>query len=1119
MRKILLFLLCLLYLQPLVAQVAMRVGAGTHMIVSGAAHLVTDTGSFVNNGTYTDSTGTFKAAGGVTFSGTGTTRLNSLVISNGQHSVMNAQVSVYNTAELQAGHLNANNNLYIRSDANTTANLVVTGTLANHVKGLIARASVTSGSCPSYTSNFTVNISGPVVNYQWQSSADSAAWSNLGGATNATYTATVTATTFYRCHFTTTNSSYSQSTPGVRLYMPPPPSVASIAGTAVACAGATATLSDATAGGTWSSANTAVATVNSTGGVTGVAAGTAVISYTVTNACGSASAVKTVTVNPLATAGTISGPSTVFTGSSVTLSSTSGGGTWASTNTSVATVNSSGVVTGVNVGTVTISYTVANSCGSATATRVMAVNSPVDPITGTLTVCAGSATTLGSATGGGTWASNNTGVATVSGAGVVSAVAAGIAVITYTAAGGYTTAAVTINGLPAVITGTAGICAGTATTLSTTSSGGMWSSSNTAVGTVSSSGVVSGVGAGTAVISYTNSAGCARTVIVTVNAQPGAITGTAAVCIGTTTTLANSVSGGAWTGGTSGNVNVNSSGVVTGVAAGTAIVSYTTSGSCRATIVVTVNSIPPAITGTMKACPGTTTTLFNTTSGGSWTSASSAIATIHVSDGLVTGVAAGTVVMTYTTGSGCYRTAIVTVNAAPAAITGTTTVCVGSTTALASATTPGVSWTSSSTSTATINSTSGVATGVAPGMTTITYTLGSGCLATTVLTVTSAPSIIGGPSGGCVGTTVTMTNTASGGTWTSSNTTAATVGATDGVVTGLAYGNTYITYSLGGSCYRTKLLTINTSPPAISGIKTACTALTTTLTSGSGGTWASSSAVVGTISVAGVVTGVSAGTTNITYTGSSGCYTTAVVTVISMPPAITGVSSLCSAQSTTLANTTAGGTWLSGNGAIASVGSTSGVVLALGTMGTVVITYGFGGACRVTKSLTVNPLPAAIGGTYSVCATAVTTLSNVTSGGTWSSSNTAVGTVGTGASASYGAVRGLTAGMTNISYTITATGCARTATVTVEACSRPAGSSSTGNWQLYPNPTTGSFTVQSASVGVLLVYTVDGKEIVRYDVKEGNTSMTLPKEIARGIYMCRFSGTDGKTVIVRLEVE
>lgn len=72
----------------------------------------------------------------------------------------------------------------------------------------------------------------------------------------------------------------------------------SITGTASVTVGATTTLSSTTTGGTWSSSNTAVATVSSGGIVNGLAAGTATISYTVTSACGSASVTQVVTVSP-----------------------------------------------------------------------------------------------------------------------------------------------------------------------------------------------------------------------------------------------------------------------------------------------------------------------------------------------------------------------------------------------------------------------------------------------------------------------------------------------------------------------------------------------------------------------------------------------------------------------------------------------------------------------------------------------------------------------------------------------------------------------------------------------------------------------------------------------------
>jgi hypothetical protein len=151
-----------------------------------------------------------------------------------------------------------------------------------------------------------------------------------------------------------------------------------ITGVSVVCASSSITMSNTTAGGVWSSNNTSIATVNSAGIVTGVAAGTTTISYTRTIACGSATATRVVTVNPLPSAGTITGTATVGVGNTTTLSNITTGGTWSSSASGVATIGSTGVVTGVAAGVAagvaTISYTVTNDCGSAVATRVVTVN-------------------------------------------------------------------------------------------------------------------------------------------------------------------------------------------------------------------------------------------------------------------------------------------------------------------------------------------------------------------------------------------------------------------------------------------------------------------------------------------------------------------------------------------------------------------------------------------------------------------------------------------------------------------------------------------------------------------------------------------------------------------------
>jgi uncharacterized protein YjdB len=899
-------------------------------------------------------------------------------------------------------------------------------------------------------------------------------------------------------------------------------SLTPITGTATVCVGATISLSNPTTGGTWSSDNTTVATVGSSGIVSGVAPGTAIISY----AAGGCFVTMVITVST-SDAGTITGASTVAAGSTITLSNTVSGGTWSS-GSSNATVSSAGVVTGVTAGTAMISYTTTNSCGSAVATKVVTITSPpVDSIGGSSAVCIGSSITLSNPTSGGIWSAGNTKATVGSASGIVTGVASGTVVISYNLSGVYTTMTVTVNPLPAAITGTLSACAGGTLALSSSTTGGTWSSSNTAAATVGATGSVTTISAGTSTISYMLSTGCAAIATVTVNTVPDAITGATNVCVGLTTSLSTTSTGGTWSSSAPGVANVSATGVVTGMSTGSATITYTLSGGCKATTIVSVNSVPAAITGTAVVCQGRTTTLGNITSGGAWSSGNTSVATVGASTGIVSGVAAGAAMITYSTGTGCYSTKVVTVNPAPAAITGTLTVCPGSSTSLTSATGTGVSWVSSTPSVATINSGTGVATGVATGTTTITYTIGSGCATTAVLTVNGTPATISGPANVCLGRTMTLANAVSGGVWASSNATVASVDGSTGVVTGNATGTVTITYATGTGCYKTKAITSNANPNASGGYKIACVGLTTQLTNVSGGVWSSSDTFTAKTTVGGtnaVVTGVAPGTANITFTlSSTGCYNVSVVTVNAVPPAITGSALVCVSSSTTLANTTPGGTWSSSNTAIANVGSATGIVTS-GTLANVAtISYNFGANCRVTKVVTVKAIPNVISGPSSLCIGGVVTYTNTTTGGTWSSSNTAAATVVAGSAASYGVVTGMGSGVTTLSYT-NAPSCTRTFTVTVAAC-RGANTSGIDNANndvavsLYPNPTTGSFTVNAHTGGILHVYSMDGKELDRYEIAIGETQITLPNELARGIYMCRFNGEDGSAVMVRLVVE
>lgn len=125
---------------------------------------------------------------------------------------------------------------------------------------------------------------------------------------------------------------------------------------------------------TWSTASATVATVDATGRVRGVGAGTAAITATVDGKSGIATItvvalpVATVTVSP-ASVSVAFGAAAQLTATLADASGTALTGrtvTWTSSNTAVATVSSTGLVTGANVGTATVTATSEGKSGSAT---------------------------------------------------------------------------------------------------------------------------------------------------------------------------------------------------------------------------------------------------------------------------------------------------------------------------------------------------------------------------------------------------------------------------------------------------------------------------------------------------------------------------------------------------------------------------------------------------------------------------------------------------------------------------------------------------------------------------------------------------------------------------------
>ncbi|WP_146819033.1 Ig-like domain-containing protein, partial [Flavobacterium noncentrifugens] len=697
--------------------------------------------------------------------------------------------------------------------------------------------------------------------------------------------------------------------------------------------------------------------------VTGVAGGTSTITYT--NAAG-CKITQSITVSPIPT---ITGTFVVCAGSTTALT---GSGTpatsnpWVSSNTTVATIDNLGVVTGVTAGTSTITYTNLAGCKISQSITVNALPT----ITGTFAVCTGLTTAL---TGSGTpataspWVSSNTTVATVDNLGVVTGVIGGTSIITYTNADGCKISqSITVNALP-TITGTFAVCIGSTTTLTgsgTPATASPWVSANTAVATISNTGMVTGVSAGTSLITYTNAAGCIITQIITVNALP-TITGTLNVCVGLTTTLIGSATPATlspWISATPAIATVSNTGVVTGVSGGTVLITYTNSNGCKTTATVNVIAAP-VITGILNVCIGSTTTLTGsgtpaTTS--PWISANTAAATI-TNAGVVTGVSAGTSLITYTNSNGCIITATVVVNPLPT-ITGTLNVCAGLTTALTgsgSPATPGA-WISANTAVATVSNT-GVVTGVSVGSTLITYTNSNGCKITATVIVNALPTITG-TLNVCEGLTTTLIGSgtpALTNAWISSNPGVATISST-GVVNGISAGTTVITYTNSNGCIKMETISVS-APPTITGMLNVCIGSTTILsgsaTAATVSPWVSSAPTVATVGNTGIVTGVSAGTTVITYKNANGCTITATITVNAIPT-VTGTLSVCEGSQTQLtgsATASAVNPWISSNPSVATVDN---VGLVTGVKaGTVTITYTNSNGCIKTATVVVNPLP------------------------------------------------------------------------------------------------------------------------------------------------------------------
>ncbi|MBO4855523.1 Ig-like domain-containing protein [Candidatus Saccharibacteria bacterium] len=462
-----------------------------------------------------------------------------------------------------------------------------------------------------------------------------------------------------------------------------------------------------------------------------------------------------------------------------------------------------------------------------------------------------------------------------------------------------------------------------------------WTSSNNSVATVDD-GQITGIKTGNATITAKTHNGKTASLVVTVKKSGSQIIPVSAVRLNqtsakvkagssiklTATVLPTNATNKtiSWSSNNT-NVAVVDNGKVIGRSAGTAKITARSSNGKTATATITVIQGNVEVTGislnksSVSVNVGATTQLVATILPQSasnkkvtWTSSNTSVAT--VSNGIISGIKAGTATITAKTYNGKTAKATVTVNnVLPTSIalnTNTVALVEGSTYKLTATISPSnstnktITWSTSNAAVAKISG--GTITAVKAGSATITAKTHNGKTATATITVTtkvinvtgvsinpSSASIYVGSTKALVATVTPSNATTKAVTWTSSNTEVATVSAT-GVVTGKKAGTAKITVKTNNGKIATATITVNNvNATSITLNKTSASILvgnsvTLTATISPANTtiktitWASSNTAVATVS-GGKVTGKKAGTAKITAKTANGKTATATITV------------------------------------------------------------------------------------------------------------------------------------------------------------------------------------------------------------------------------------------------
>jgi uncharacterized protein YjdB len=802
-----------------------------------------------------------------------------------------------------------------------------------------------------------------------------------------------------------------------KIYTVAPLPIVNITGPTNICKDGQSSVTSNLFGGTWTSSNPSVASINPSNGIiNGIAPGSATFTYTSSKGCVSAPSSPITITNK--NQKTITGNNNLCEGTTSQLSINGITGNWSVLNSSIASINSAGLVTAIAPGVTTVQYTSGlGSCDENSTYSIIVNSNPIVTVTGSKVICAAETTTLGSSISNGLWSTSNSNVATIDpSTGVVTGVSGGVANFIFTTNGSLCTnknpdsAQVTVNSLPIVsLNGNDKICIGSSTSV-TSNLIGTWQSLNPTIASISN-GTITALSEGEASIRLVaNGTNCSAMLPTTIKVGTPPILDIntlGATCLSSNKVLTAAVAGGnspfsfSWTGpvtSTNQSITVNTIGAYNLVVQS----SYGCIVNKSITIIPPYN--PSINLPTNTVCQGTqiqlntSETSFGATyqwGANTGNSTSSMINIVPVGPSTNYSV-------TVTNNIGCVGStnATVVVNANPiTTLIGGDSICPKGMTQF-TASGSGF-WFSGDPSVATITN-SGYVTAQRQGMVKFRFRNSStNCVSdsTQSIIVKPAPNLaINGPDIICQQDTVRLTSSLSG-SWVALNPSNATI-SNSGLVTANNAGLANFNFMSNSGCSAESDLTvmINTKPvTSFIGPKTLCLNETSQLIPNNGGNWISENPDIASINSAGIVTANNSGATKFFFISSEGCKSEVSDTLrVHLIPKIdlNGQDSICQG-STTLLTSTSSGQWISLDNSIAII-SHSGTITGIGSG---IATFKFtanNNNCSVNSNnfpITVLDRPSTqlIGSNATCINNSSSFLPN--SGGMWTSSNTNVATI------------------------------------------------------------------------------------------------------------------------------